>query len=108
MDIKVAKEQHHLVISLEGRIDSSVAKEFEDTVLKVIEDSANVIFNFSKLDYISSAGLRVILMAAKRLKNTSGTLQLCAMKPHIHDVFEVSGFLTMLDIKPTLQEALSQ
>lgn len=106
MDVKVEKEGQAVVLSLHGRVDSAVAKGFEDAVLGGFEDGNKVIIDFSMLDYISSAGLRVILMAAKKLKTSSGLLHLCGMKPHIKEVFDISGFSSMLSIKENRAEAL--
>ncbi len=106
MDVKVEKEGQTVILTLHGRVDSAVAKGFEDAVLGGFEDGNKVIIDFSTLDYISSAGLRVILMAAKRLKASSGALHLCGMKPHIKEVFDISGFSSMLSIKENRAEAL--
>ena len=56
----------------------------------------------------SQPGLRVVLVLAKRLKQERGRLVLCAMQPHVHEVFDISGFLAILDVQATRQEALAR
>ena len=67
-----------------------------------------LVLDFAALDYISSAGLRLVLVLAKRLKQERGRLVLCAMQPHVHEVFDISGFLAILDVQATRQEALAR
>lgn len=107
MDLKEAKKGNATVVSLSGRIDSSVAKEFEAGLIGVVDKGAKkVVVDFANLDYISSAGLRVLLMAAKQLKAAGGGIALCAMQPSIKEVFEVSGFSQMLPISDTVDKAI--
>lgn len=90
-----------------GRIDSATAKEFETSALNRISAGAiHMVFDFAELDYISSAGLRVVLLAGKRLRATSGALVLCALQPAIRDVFEISGFLGLFEVRDTREEAV--
>lgn len=67
-----------------------------------------VVIDFAALDYISSAGLRVVLMTAKRAKQGKGTLVLCGLQPHVKEVFEISGFLKILEVAPDRLAALAQ
>lgn len=82
-----------------GRIDSANAASFETDLLALFATpGSRVLVDMSELNYISSAGLRVVLMAAKRAKQGQGRLILCAMQPHIREVFAISGFLKILDV----------
>lgn len=107
MDIKETKQDDVTIIALCGRLDSSTSSQFEQYILPRIVEKARLIVDFSALDYISSAGLRVLLLAAKKVKQAGGRLALCALKEHIREVFEISGFLSILDIRPTQADALS-
>ena len=60
------------------------------------------------MDYISSAGLRLVLVVAKRLKQDNGQLLLCGMQSHIREVFDISGFLAILNVADTRSEALAR
>lgn len=96
-------------LRLLGRIDSASSATFE-AALKGLFDTpgAQVLLDFSGLDYISSAGLRVVLMAAKRAKQTQGTLALCSLPAHVHEVFAISGFLKIVNVQPSVADALAQ
>lgn len=104
--IKDIKEGINL-IHLHERIDSSVAKEFEEEMLSSLETNPQkLIINFTKLDYMSSAGLRVLLMTAKKMKSDNASLVLVGMNQSIEEVFKISGFSKMFIIKHTEVEAL--
>lgn len=88
-----------LILALKGRLDTNTSEPFEQRMMAVI-DAGNhrLVVDLTELDYISSAGLRVLLMGAKRLKNEEGRLALCGLNDHIREVFEVSGFLKILTV----------
>lgn len=91
-----------------GRIDSSTAKDFETAVLgRIAGGDTHIVFDFAELDYISSAGLRVVLLAGKRLKAAGGALVLCALKPAIREVFEISGFISLFEVRDNRTEAVA-
>jgi anti-sigma B factor antagonist len=90
-----------------ARVDSSSAKAFEAKVLAVVNSgAAKIVIDFSELTYISSAGLRVVLVGAKMTRGTRKFV-LCAMKPNIREIFDVSGFAKILAIYPDRQTALN-
>jgi stage II sporulation protein AA (anti-sigma F factor antagonist) len=95
-----------LVLKPEGRLDSNNVGAAETEVFALLgQGYRHVVVDLSGLDYISSAGLRLILVAAKRLSMSSGKLALCAMKPNIREVFEISGFVSILTVVGSRQEA---
>lgn len=96
-----------VVATVQGRLDSTNAPAIEAELLGRIGGGGYVL-DFTRLDYISSAGLRVVLVLAKRLKQASGTFVLAGLQPHIKDVFEISGFLGILDVASSRDEALSR
>ena len=65
-----------------------------------------ILVNFADLDYISSAGLRVLLTTAKRLGGSGGTLRICGLNETVSEVFEISGFSVILSVFPNETEAL--
>lgn len=96
-----------LVITLTGRIDATSAKQLEEQCLQWIDGGEHqVVFDFSGVNYISSAGLRVFLLVAKRLGTVQGTVRLCALNETLREVFDISGFSRLFDIVATVQEAL--
>ena len=109
MDITSMQEGDVTIVNLIGRIDSSVAGQFESSVMGFLDQGVNrMVLTFTALDYISSAGLRVLLMAAKRLKTSQGTFILCELKDSIQEVLDVSGFAAVLTIEKTLGEAMKK
>jgi anti-anti-sigma factor len=91
-----------------GRIDSATGPAFERDVLQQIDGGGRrLLLDFADLVYISSAGLRIVLLAAKRMKSAGGRLVLCSLSPQISEVFEISGFNRILDILPSRDAALS-
>ena len=98
-----------LVASLEGQLNSGNAADLEDRMLGLVETGEHQwVLDLSRLDYISSAGLRVVLMLAKRLRGHQGRLVLCRLQPQVHEVFDISGFLSILTAVGTREEAVSQ
>jgi len=108
MDIKVEDANGTTVLSPAGRIDSSNARQFEEVVMKTLEaGTADMVIDLGDLSYISSAGLRVILLTAQKLKAKGKSLKLCSLSPMILEVFEVSGFSKLIPIHPDRDAALS-
>jgi anti-anti-sigma factor len=91
------------------RLDSGNAAAFEQEVLAAIAGGSNrVLMDFSGLSYISSAGLRVVLLTAKKTKAAGGRLALCSLNDSIREVFVVSGFDNILDIQPDQSAGLAR
>lgn len=92
-----------------NRLDSGNAAGFEQEVVAAITaGSSHLLIDFSDLSYISSAGLRVVLLAAKKTKAVGGKLALCGLNDSIREVFVVSGFDAMLDIQPNRDAGLAR
>jgi|SRR5690554_2545957 len=82
-----------------GRLDSATAAALEPPLLEPFNvEGARILVDFGALNYVSSAGLRVILMGAKKARETRGRLVLCSLQPHVAEVFEMSGFTRIVDI----------
>jgi anti-anti-sigma factor len=95
-------------VTLSGHLDSATSGDFEKSLQGRFQTvGGRVLVDFSKLDYISSAGLRVVLMAAKRAKTNQGHLVLFGLQPHVREIFEISGFLRILEIVPDRETALA-
>ena len=99
MDIWEDKQGHVLVLSLKGRLDAATSKALEDKLLLLIDRSERfLVIDYLQLEYISSAGLRVLLMAAKKLKELKGKLVLASLQVHIKEIFEIAGFLSIFQV----------
>lgn len=95
------------IVRPRGRLDSATSPAFEATVLEHLQaGSRRLVVDLSGVDYISSAGLRVILLAGKKLRATEGKLVLCGLREEVRGVFEMSGFLDLFAVAPSVQEAL--
>ncbi len=105
MEITTKKDSGITVVYPSGRIDTSTAKSFEEGIMKVIPDNQQIIISFSDISYISSAGLRVILMAGKKIASMKGQFALTEMSEKIYEVFKMSGFDKILKIYPTFDDA---
>ncbi len=98
-----------LVVSPVGQINSANAADVEAGLLAWVEKGERLcVLDLGQLDYISSAGLRVVLMLAKRLKQNAGQLVLCGLQPQVHEVFDISGFLSILTVVDSRPAALSR
>ncbi len=107
MKIEEIRIDDIVLLLLEGRVDSNTSAEAETTILGVLDTgTTKLVVDFGQLDYISSAGLRVFLLAAKKLKKTGGNIALSSMKPHIKEVFDMSGFSALFSIFPDREEAV--
>ena len=96
------------IYRLNGRLDSNTSQGFEKKIFQAIDNgSKSMIIDFKNLDYISSAGLRVILKATKALKREEGTILLCDMQDYVKEVFESAGFDSFLSIVGTMDDALN-
>jgi anti-sigma B factor antagonist len=95
------------IFKLNGRLDSNTSQGFEKKIFQAIDDgSKSMIIDFGELEYISSAGLRVILKATKALKREEGKMMLCDMQDYVKEVFEIAGFDSFLPIVGTMDDAL--
>lgn len=96
-----------LVVTPEGRIDSVTAEAFQATLLPILDGVTAIAIDGSRLAYVSSAGLRVFLMAAKTMKTKGGTLAICALPPAVEEVFTISGFSKIIPIHPDLEAVVA-
>lgn len=107
MKISENKNGDVLIICLEGRLDSSNSMGVEKKVLAFIDGGEKkILFDLSQLDYISSVGLRIFLLAAKGMEKIEGKLVLCGLKEHIKEVFDLSCFSALFPIFLSQEEAV--
>jgi anti-sigma B factor antagonist len=109
MEVIEKKQNGICILGLLGRLDSNTSPEFEKKIFEVIEDGTkSLIVDFESLDYISSAGLRVLLKATKELKRSDGKIVLCSMKEYIKEVFEIAGFVSLFPIVSSVGDAVEE
>ena len=96
-----------LVLHLDGRLDGLTSKSFlEHAAAPELADQALIVLNCNALSYISSEGLRVILMTAKKAKSLGGALTLCDVNPSVNEVMVISGFGEMLGVHADVNQAI--
>ncbi len=109
MEVRTERRNATLVAEIEGRIDGIAARELEDAMKSAISDEdAVVIVDLEGVSYISSAGLRAILLVAKDLWKRDAKFSLCSLAKPIHEVFDVAGFHKIIKIHDTRAEALTE
>ncbi len=109
MEFDSGKQGNALVIKVKGRMDAVSAPEFEKECSDWIETGEKtLIIDLGGLEYISSAGLRSILAAAKKIKSVQGNISFCSLLGMVQEVFSISGFATMFPIHDSLADALSK
>lgn len=87
-----------LNIALSGRLDTTTAPELEGKLSEVLEGVKDLVFDLKELEYISSAGLRVLL-ATQKTMNKVGTMKVINVAPSVMEVFEITGFVDILTIE---------
>lgn len=98
LEIKKVSEQETTTVVLGGRLDTTTAPQLEAFAEKELQNVKNLILDFENLEYISSAGLRIILKLQKMM-NKIGTMKLIHVSEAILEIFEVTGFVDFLDIQ---------
>ena len=88
-----------LTISLEGRLDTTTAPQLEEEVKGGLSGIKNLVFDMKALEFISSAGLRVLLLAQKAMNKQGGTMLISRLIPEVLKVFNVTGFSRILTIE---------
>ncbi len=95
------------VIDMTGRLDTSTSGDAYDEMVRIAKSGVSkVVLNLDKMEYISSAGLRVILTAAKLLKSSTGEMKICNANGVVKEVLETSGFNHIIDIYDQENDAI--
>jgi len=103
------REKDRFIVTVTGRMDAVTAPEFEKCMGDWIDaGETQFVVDFEGLDYISSAGLRSILTIAKSLKVKEGQIVLCALRDTVKEVFEISGFSTIIPVCESVDAAITE
>ncbi len=107
MTISVKTTNDIKVLHFEGELDIQTSPDAQNQLKQLIEEGARkILVNFEQLEYISSAGVAVLLAAAKQLKAVDGELRVCGLNEVVKEVFEISGFMTILKVFGSESEAI--
>ena len=109
MKIETRKVDDVLVIDMSGRLDSRSSGEAGDRIVHIVQgDDRQILLNLQNVDYVSSAGLRIILLGSKLLQGNQGELKICCTEEGVKRVLEMSGFDSLIRMYDTEAEALSE
>jgi len=112
VQVTIERYEDVVVVSAAGRIDYQNAEEFKGLLMPHVQrcgaGADQVLLDFSKLDYISSAGLRVLMIAAKDVRVRQGRLLAVSLQPVIKEIFEISRFTMIFEIFGSVREALAK
>lgn len=107
MNITESKAGEINIVSIEGRLDTTNYGELEHHLSSLTDnDEVQILLDLSKLEYISSSGLRILLMFLKKIKAAEGRFMLCSMSNDIKEIFEISGFINIFEIFDDQETAL--
>lgn len=108
MNITTSKKDEFTIVNVDGRIDTSNYNQFENEMNKLIADGVlKIIIDCSNLNYISSSGLRILLIVHKKLTASNGDLRLSSLRSNIYEVLAISGFTSIFKIYSHVEEALA-
>jgi anti-sigma B factor antagonist len=98
MKVNKSKNGNTLQVSVEGRVDTATAPRFDAEVKSALSGITELVIDFSELDYISSAGLRVLLSLQKTM-NSQGSMKITGVNETVNEVLEITGFSEILTIE---------
>jgi anti-anti-sigma factor len=109
MKIETFEEQGVFCFRIEGRLDAVTAEAAEQQIMDHVRGGqGSYLFDIAGMEYISSAGLRVLLATAKEIKRQEGRFALCAPNPNVRNIFNISGFASFFPIADTFEDGLKQ
>ena len=107
MELMVGDAGEVKIVRIEGKLDTQTSPDAEAQLIRLIDAGARkVVVNLERLAYISSAGLRILLAAAKQLQGSGGELRVCSLSDLVQEVFDISGFDSILPVSKSEAEAL--
>jgi anti-anti-sigma factor len=109
MQIFTRKEKDDLVVEIKGRIDAVNSSKLEEECQGRIDQGEKaLILDLGGVEYISSAGLRTILILARRINSLEGKIRFCGLRGMVKEVFSISGFNSIFPVVPSITEALGR
>ena len=109
MEINVSEEKGMQVLSLAGNFDTASAAEKEPEFMDLVGDgNGKFLVDFSEVSFIASSGLRILLKIAQAIKKEGGDLYLCSLNSTVQEVFEISGFVKILNVSENKEQVFSK
>lgn len=88
-----------MAIALSGRLDTTTAPQLDEALASALDGVTDLVFDFGQIEYISSAGLRILLNTQKKISAAGGSMKLVGVNDVVREVFEVTGFINILTIE---------
>ena len=107
MEVFINTSENIVIITVEGSIDSKTAGDLQSQILGKVSETNNVLLDLSKVDFVSSAGLRMLLMIYRQIKSKNGKVILVGVSDEIRDVMSMTGFINFFSITDTIDSALN-
>jgi anti-sigma B factor antagonist len=107
MNVNFNKQNEILILSIDGNIDSKTAPELQQKIVEATNDSNKIIIDMSKVEFVSSAGLRVLLMVYRQIKTNDGIVVLVGVSEEIKEVMAMTGFMNFFKIYENTDTSLS-
>ena len=107
MNVIIKTSRNIVIITIEGSIDSKTAGNLQSQIMETVAKTNNVLLDLSGVGYISSAGLRVLLMIYRQIKSKNGKVILVGVSEEIRDVMSITGFINFFEITITLENAIN-
>lgn len=106
MNVEISSNSKVIIFKIEGSIDSKTAGDLQLQIMGKVTETDKVILSLSKVDFVSSAGLRLLLMVYRQIKIKNGQVILVGVSEEIKDVMSMTGFINFFNISNTIDEAL--
>ncbi|MCX6282194.1 MAG: STAS domain-containing protein [Bacteroidetes bacterium] len=107
MELTEKNNEKCMIIGIKGRLDTINYSILEKRLMELLDQNVTkILVNCSQMDYVSSSGLRILLMALKRITMVKGKFVLCSLQENIREIFEISGFTTIFEIYSNEEDAL--
>jgi anti-anti-sigma factor len=108
VEIKEEKRGKVKIVGLRGKLDANSSQAVEKQLLALLNQGEDrLVLDFSELTYMSSLGLRVLMMVAKNIKKVNGKLALAGLNDHIYEIFKIARFTNIFSIYPSSDEAVA-
>ena len=107
MNVNINTQNGILIISVEGNVDSKTAPELQQKISDATHDSKKVIIDMTKVEFVSSAGLRVLLMVYRQIKTNNGVVVLVGVSDEIKEVMSMTGFINFFKIFENIDQSFS-
>ena len=105
MKIEIREDNGVTSFVFQGRLDAVTSEDAEATIMPVIAEGGRYLYDLACLDYISSAGLRILLATSKEIQRQGGRFAMCAPNPNVRQILDISGFASIFHLVDTLDEA---